>query len=345
MMAAGKTGIVYDPLFLKHTQPSHPENADRLTAILNNLESNKLISLLEKVSSRHATFEELNYCHSTNYIEKVKEVCLKGGGYLDPDTYTTEFSFDAAITAVGGLIDLTNKVCSGNLNNGFALVRPPGHHALTERGMGFCIFGNAAIAAKAALKNINIEKVAIVDFDVHHGNGTEAMVKDDPNILYISTHQFPYYPGTGNKCEMGSGLAAGTVLNIPLEQGVGDKGFQRIYNEMIVPKLVEFKPNIILVSAGYDAHWNDPLANLSLSLTGYSWISKILVDLSKKLCSGKIVFTLEGGYNMEVLSIGVANSLRALLSKDDYEDPIGKPPQRELEINELLMELKKIHNL
>ena len=148
-----KTGIVYDPLFLKHNQPGHPENADRLTAILNDLESSKLLTLLKTVSSRYATLEELNYCHSENYIKRVKEVCLQGGGFLDPDTYTTEFSFDAATTAVGSLIDLTKEVCKGSLKNGFALVRPPGHHALAGGGMGFCIFGNAAIAAKAALKN------------------------------------------------------------------------------------------------------------------------------------------------------------------------------------------------
>jgi len=344
-MSSSSTGIFYDPIFLKHTQSGHPENADRLNAILNNLESSKLLTLLETVPSRPALLEELNYCHSENYIKRVKEVCLQGGGYLDPDTYTTEFSFDAAITAVGGLIDLTNKVCSGSLKNGFALVRPPGHHALAGGGMGFCIFGNAAIAAKAALKNFEIEKIAIVDFDVHHGNGTEAMVKDNANILYISTHQFPFYPGTGSKTETGSDKAAGTVLNIPLEPGVGDDGFQKIYDELIIPKLVKFNPGFIIVSAGYDAHWNDPLANLSLSLTGYSWISKTLVDLSEKLCNGKIVFTLEGGYNLEVLSRGVANSVKALINRNDFEDLFGKPPQREPEISELLQEIKKIHNL
>ena len=344
-MSSAKTGFVYDPIFLKHTQAGHPENADRLNAILNNLTSNKILPLLEKVPSRRATIEELCYCHTENYIERVKEVCQKGGGYLDPDTYTTEFSFDAASTAAGSLIDLTNKVCSGSLKNGFALVRPPGHHALAGSGMGFCILGNAAITAKAALKNFKVKNVAIVDFDVHHGNGTEAMVKDDLNILYISTHQFPFYPGTGSKTETGSGTAAATVLNIPLEPGIGDEGFQRICNELIIPKLIKFKPGLIIVSAGYDAHWDDPLANLSLSLTGYSWISKTLVDLSEKLCNGKIVFTLEGGYNLQVLGSGVANSIKALLNRDDFEDPFGKPPQREPEISELLQEIKKIHKL
>ena len=344
-MSISKTGFVYDPIFLKHTQSGHPENADRLIAILNYLESENLFNLLEKVPSRCATQVELCYCHSENYIEKAKEVCHKGGGYLDADTYTTEFTFDAATTAVGSLIDLTNEVCSGRLKNGFALVRPPGHHALAERGMGFCIFGNAAIAAQVGIKNFNIEKVAIVDFDVHHGNGTEAMVKDDPNILYISTHQFPFYPGTGSKTEIGSGTTAATVLNIPLEPGVGDEGFQSIYNELIIPKLLKFKPGLIIVSAGYDAHWNDPLANLSLSLTGYSWISKTLVDISEILCNGKIVFTLEGGYNLQVLSNGVANSFRALLNRTDFEEPFSKSPYVEPDISELLNEIKKTHNL
>ena len=344
-MSTLKTGIVYDPIFLKHTQPGHPENADRLNAIIKNLESTNLLPLLEKVPSRFATLEELCYCHSENYIDRVKEICLTGGGFLDPDTYTTEFTFDAATTAVGSLIDLTNKVCNGALKNGFALVRPPGHHVLAEKGMGFCIFGNAAIAARAAIKNFKIDKVAIVDFDVHHGNGTEAMVRDDKNILYISTHQFPYYPGSGSRTEIGSGTAEGSILNIPLEPGVGDEGFQQIYNELIIPKMEKFNPGLIIVSAGYDAHWDDPLANLNLSLKGYSWIAKTLVDFSEKLCKGKIVFTLEGGYNLQVLSNGVANSIRALLNNTDFEDPIGTHQQEEPEISELLKEIKKIHNL
>ena len=171
------------------------------------------------------------------------------------------------------------------------------------------------------------------------------MVKDNANILYVSTHQFPFYPGTGSKTETGSDKAAGTVLNIPLELGVGDDGFQKIYDELIIPKLVKFNPELIIVSAGYDAHWNDPLANLSLSLTGYSWISKTLVNLSEKLCNGKIVFTLEGGYDLDVLSSGVANSIKVLLNRDVFEDLIGKSLQVEPEISELLHEIKKIHNL
>jgi acetoin utilization deacetylase AcuC-like enzyme len=339
------TGIVFDPVFLKHNQPGHPENAKRLESILAGLKESDLFQKLILIKSRHAEIGEINYCHQEEFIEYVKRFCDKGGGYLDPDTYVNEYSFDAASMAVGSSIDLTKSVINGDLKNGFALLRPPGHHALANRSMGFCLFGNISIAAKAALQNPKIGKVAIVDFDVHHGNGTQALIGDNPNILFISTHQYPFYPGTGSIGEIGSGQAEGTIINIPLEVGVGDHSFKIVYEEIILPALRRFNPDILLISAGFDAHWDDPLANLNLSLTGYNWISRELIKLADEICSGKIVFFLEGGYNLDVIRDGVINTIRALMGIESFDDSLGQTHQTEPEVKNLINELHQIHKL
>ena len=339
------TGLEFDQIFLKHNQTGHPENAKRLESILAGLKDSGLFQKLKQIKSRQAEIGEISYGHNEDYIEYVKRFCEKDGGYLDPDTYTNKYSFDAASTGVGSSIDLTIAVIKGDLKNGFALLRPPGHHALANRSMGFCLFGNISIAAKAALKQPGAEKIAIVDFDVHHGNGTQALIGDDPNILFISTHQYPFYPGTGSLREIGKGEAEGTVINIPLGAGVGDYGFNKVYEEIILPALKRFNPDLILVSAGYDAHWDDPLANLNISLTGYDWISRELIKLSNELCSGKIIFFLEGGYNLDVLKYGVTNTIRGLMEIDIFDDPLGPSKTTEPGINRLINELRQIHKL
>jgi acetoin utilization deacetylase AcuC-like enzyme len=340
-----KSGIIYDPIFLKHDQPGHPENSKRLVSVMKRLEENKLLYRVKHLDSRVAETNEIAICHTQEYVQYVKEISEKGGGYLDPDTYSNKYSFIAAATAVGSSIDLTNAVVKGELKNGFALLRPPGHHALSNKSMGFCLFGNIAIAAKIALTQPVIKKVAIVDFDVHHGNGTQALVGDDPNTLFISSHQYPFYPGTGSIHEIGQGDAEGTIINIPLQQGVGDEGIKMIYENLIIPSLRRFKPDLILVSAGYDAHWDDPLANLNLSLEGFDWISRKLISAADDICSAKIVFFLEGGYNLEVLKNGVSNTIRGLLRIDSFEDSLGKSSQQETDVQKLIDELIKIHNL
>jgi len=340
-----KTGIVYDPIYLKHDQPGHPENANRLRSIISGLTEKKLLEKTEQVKSRVADFDEISLCHNKDYVEYVKEFSEKGGGFLDPDTYSNKFSFNTAANAVGSSIDLTKSVINGELKNGFALVRPPGHHALSNRSMGFCLIGTIAIAATVALTQPGISKVAIVDFDVHHGNGTQALIGDDPNILFISSHQYPFYPGTGSINEIGTGDAKATNVNIPLQAGVGDNGFKIVYEKIVIPSIKRFNPDLILVSAGYDAHWDDPLASLNLSLTGYNLISKKLIETAKNICSGKIIFFLEGGYNLDVLKFGVANSIRALMGIEEFDDPIGKPREPEEEVKKIIGELMKIHKL
>lgn len=344
-MKALRTGLVVNEIFLKHDQAGHPENAKRLKSIIKGLNEKGLFEKIKVVQSRLAEIDEITICHTKKYVEFVKEFCEKGGGYLDPDTYANSYSFEAASTAVGGSIELTKAVINGELKNGFALLRPPGHHALANRSMGFCLLGNIAIAAKTALQFTEINKVAIVDFDVHHGNGTQALVDDDPNILFISSHQYPFYPGTGSIREIGTGEAERTIVNIPLQAGVGDEGFKLIYERIIIPSLKRFKPDLILVSAGYDAHWDDPLAKLNLSLSGFNHISRELINCAEEICSGKIIFFLEGGYNLDVLKEGVANTIRALLGIKDYEDPIGKSNIAEPEIEKLVNELIQIHKL
>lgn len=339
------TGYVFDEICTKHNLAGHPENARRLTAVMDYLANANLLPALTPAPCRPASREELLRCHHPRYIQLVEETSRGGGGMLDPDTYTNEFSYEAAIKSVGGLIDLTAAVLEGKLDNGFALVRPPGHHATYSRAMGFCLFANVALAARAARFDYGLERVAIIDFDVHHGNGTQAILDEDPSILFVSSHQYPYYPGTGALGEIGRGEARGTKVNLPLKPYVGDAGFSQLYGEVVFPLLRRFQPELILVSAGFDAHWDDPLASLGLSLTGYHWLTRRLVDLAGELCAGRIVFTLEGGYNLQVLAPGVGNVFRVLLGQAELDDPLGLSPWPEPDVVGLLAELKRSHNL
>ena len=337
------TGYVYDPIFLEHTQSGHPESARRLTAVMAELESAGLLNLLERIPSRAATLEELAYAHDKPHIARVKRLSQTGGGYLDPDTYANSHTFDAAAVAAGSLVDLLLAVIGGRVRNGFALIRPPGHHATRDQAMGFCIFNSVAIAALAAQRQPAIERVAIVDFDVHHGNGTQSILEADPNTLYLSSHQYPFYPGTGGAYETGRGRGKGTTVNLPLPAGVGDEGFRAVYSEILIPVMRRFQPHLILVSAGYDAHWTDPLAGLGLSLMGYVWICQTLLNLAEELSAGKIVFALEGGYDLDVLTAGVANSIRLLLGRDDVEDNVGQSPRTEPDMREYVEAVRGIH--
>ena len=283
-----RTGYVYDDIFLEHTQAGHPENAKRLEAIINTLDKSEILPSLTKIDIEPASIERLRYNHSSSYIQQVSE---SGAGYLDLDTYFTNKSYEAAVKAAGGLIELSLSVLDGTVKNGFALVRPPGHHALPHGAMGFCIFNNVAVAAKVLQIEKNLDRIAIIDIDVHHGNGTQDSFYDDPNILFISTHQYPYYPGTGSISETGRNDGKGTTINIPLTVGTSDNEFQELYDQIIIPALERFDPQFIFVSAGYDAHWDDPLAGLSLSLEGYNSISRKLIETAEAICDGKIVLT------------------------------------------------------
>lgn len=339
------TGYVYDDIFLKHNLPGHPENRTRLEETLVLLERTAMLSRLTHLPARPATLDELTRVHQASYVDQVKRISERGGGHLDPDTYTNADSYQAALMAAGGLVEATLAVIDGRVDNAFALVRPPGHHAMPDRGMGFCLFGNVAVAAQAARVDRGLDRVLIVDFDVHHGNGTQAMVEEDPAICFISTHQYPHYPGTGAAREIGPGAGEGTVVNMPLSSGAGDQVFRQLYQQVLIPVARRFDPHLILVSAGFDAHWDDPLAGLGLSLTGYAWIAQTLVSLANELCGGRIVFTLEGGYHLEVLSHGILNTFHALLGDESVEDPLGHAPWAEPDAQDYIASSRQLHGL
>jgi len=339
------TAYVYDPIYLEHDLPSHPESARRLKRILSTLEDGGMLARLRLLVPRPATLEELQRVHTPEHVERVQRTAQAGGGYLDPDTYVSRRSFDAALMAAGGVVRAVEAVLAGEIANGFALVRPPGHHATATRAMGFCLFNNVAVAARAALAGGKAERVFIADFDVHHGNGTQDAFASDPAVFYFSTHQYPYYPGTGHWSEMGYGPGEGTVLDVPLPPGVGDAGYAEVFAELVWPLAERFRPDLILVSAGYDAHWSDPLAQMNLSLTGYAWLQRELVHMAEQLCDGRIVFALEGGYQLDVLACGVLSAFYAMLGEETIVDPLGPSPYPERPIDVLVARLKEVHRL
>jgi acetoin utilization deacetylase AcuC-like enzyme len=288
----------------------------------------------------------LEAVHSPAYVAMVRQIASRGGGFLDSDTYLGPRSYDAALLAAGGAVELMRAVVSDRVSNGFALVRPPGHHAMSGRGMGFCLFNNIAVAARAALDELGLARMLIVDWDVHHGNGTQDIFYDSSQVFFFSTHQYPHYPGTGGWNEIGAGLGRGYTANVPLPAGVGDAGFRRIFAEILEPLAERFRPELILVSAGYDAHWNDPLAGLHLSLDGYWEMARSVVALAGRLCGGRLVVTLEGGYDLDVLACGVANTCRALLGEPaPGSDPLGASPWPERSVEDVLQAVKRVHGL
>jgi len=339
------TGYVYHPLYLEHDLPHHPESAERLRRILALLRENGMLERLVAVEPRLATEEELERVHITAYIERVRRMAERGGGHLDADTYLNARSYEAARMAAGGLLAAVEEMLAGRIVNGFALVRPPGHHALPDQGMGFCLFNNVAVAACHALTFPEIERVFIADFDVHHGNGTQAIFEADPRVFYFSTHEYPFYPGTGQWSEVGYGDGEGTVLNVPLPAGVGDSGYARVFEELAWPLARRFQPDLILVSAGYDAHWQDPLAMMRLSLAGYARLARELTAMAEELCDGRILFALEGGYHLDVLAHGVLNTFNAMLGIETVSDPLGPAPPKEPDVGHLLDRLRELHRL
>jgi acetoin utilization deacetylase AcuC-like enzyme len=341
------TGYVYDPIYLEHDLAGHPENQRRLKSILQALEEYKILAQLAPIPAVPITPQRLARVHDLHYVEQVRRVAQQGGGHLDMDTYVRSASYEAALMAAGGLVEATRAVLDGELDNAFALVRPPGHHALRSRGMGFCLFNNVAIAARYALAERGLDRVLIVDFDVHHGNGTQDEFEADPAVMYISTHQYPHYPGTGHWSETGHGDGAGSIVTVPLQGGVGDDGFARVFEEIVGPAAWRFQPQLLLVSAGYDAHWDDPLAYMQLSVGGYTAIAQALKDLASELCSGRLVFTLEGGYHLEALAYSILNTFGVLMDGGGWSvvDPLGPSPRAERPVDDIIAQVQHVHGL
>ncbi len=342
------TLMVYAPA-LAHTKRNHPENSGRIGNLLPVLEQFGVLNDVVQIAPERASLKQLRRVHSPAVIERIQQVSRLGGGLLDHgDTYATVDSFELARLAVGGCCGMVNDIMEGRATNGIALVRPPGHHAEVNRVSGFCLFNNVAVTVRHAQEVYGVKRVMILDYDVHHGNGTQDVFYDDDSVLFISTHLYMpryFYPGSGSLQETGIGRGMGYTLNVPLLPDFGDEGYCQIFSELIEPKVAEFQPELILISAGFDAHWRDPLAMAGLTLTGYARISRALVEMANKWCNGRILFVLEGGYELEALTYGILNVMYALLGRDEIYDPIGPSSQPEQDLTQLLQDLKRRHLL
>lgn len=341
-----RTAIVYDTFNLRHTLEGHPENFRRLKTTMELLAEEGLFDKLVTVPSTPAPLEAILAVHTPQYVERLQQIARNGGGYLDPDTYVNSDSYEAALRAAGGVLNLVDAVLWRQADNGFALVRPPGHHALSYQGMGFCLFANAAIAARWAQRHHGVDRVLIIDFDVHHGNGTQDIFFKDASVLFFSTHQYPHYPGTGSATELGTEEAHGATVNAPLPPHVGDKGYLEVFQHILAPVARRFRPQLIILSAGFDAHWLDPLASMGLSITGYAALVDEVMALADELCDGRLICVLEGGYHLQVLAHSVLTTFRILRGEPSLvSDPFGPAPGNERPIHQLIGQLRALHQI
>jgi len=303
-----KVGYIYDPVYLKHdTGEGHPERPERVSTIDSYIDEIK--KDLVEIKPRRASAKEITLVHDTYYPQEIMDLCSAGGTYLDPDTRCSIFSYEAAVYAVGTGLEAVDSIMEGKVERVFANVRPPGHHAEFSKAMGFCIFNNVAITARYAQKK-GYEKIFIIDFDAHHGNGTQKAFYDDDTVFYFSTHQYPFYPGTGSAEEKGVGKGLGFTYNVPLPAGTGDETYEDIYSMMLPDLVYHFRPDMVLVSAGYDLHIDDPLTHLEVTTEG---IGKIVENILKTSDS-PFIFMLEGGYNLQALGKSALITVKKMLT-------------------------------
>ncbi len=340
--------LYYDPLFLGHDTINHPESIARVESCIRLLEESGVAARMARPDCRDATPAELALIHGRGHIERMRRVGEAGPVMVLPDTIANTGTYAAAVRAAGACLGATESVVRGDFDAAYCLTRPPGHHAVAAAPMGFCFFNSVAIAARHAVANLGLERVAIVDIDIHHGNGTQDSFYEDPSLLYISTHQYPYYPGSGHWTEQGAGAGIGTTLNLSLPGGCGDLEYGRCFDAVIEPKLKAYRPQLIWVSAGYDAHHGDPIdgAMMQLSCAGYAGMLARLSALAGELCNGRIAVALEGGYDLTALSWSVRNSIEALMGEPITPDPVGPAPKMTPpDIEPLIEAVSKLHNL
>jgi len=309
-----QTGLVYhNDYLIHHAGAAHPERSERLESIINHLIKIKLLNQLVRIEPKSAEIDWVATIHTQDYIDSVKQACEQGVSHLDADTGICSDSYRIALLSAGGAMAAADAVINKKIDNAFCAVRPPGHHAEKNRAMGFCLFNNIAITARYLQRHYKLEKVLIVDWDVHHGNGTQNAFYDDPTVFYFSIHQWPHYPGTGLQTERGIGEGEDFTLNIPLSGGHGNEDYVKAFENQLIPAAKNFKPGFILISAGFDAHYQDPLAGMQLTEKGYGQLTKIIIDLADEFCDGRIISLLEGGYNLEPLARSVAAHIEVLL--------------------------------
>ncbi len=338
----GIIGLVYDQDYLVHTQRQHPESKERLEHILANLENEGLMDNLELIAPEPAKVDDLALVHDHGYIRSIEEACNAGKRFLDMDTYIVPESYNVALLSAGGVLTGLRKVMAGNRQKAFALNRPPGHHAERSRAMGFCLFNNIAIATAVAKRDYGLKRIAIVDWDVHHGNGTQHSFEEDREVLFISSHQSPAYPGTGRQQEVGRGSGEGFTVNIPLPPGCGDAEYALVYDKIVIPILDRFKPELLLISAGFDAYRLDHLAGMSLTESGFYYLAEALNAAAERWSEGRVLLCLEGGYHLQGQAAAVIQTLNAL---GRWDLPIaGRAPDLEpgKHVRERLQEVLEI---
>jgi acetoin utilization deacetylase AcuC-like enzyme len=313
-----KTGYLHDNRYLLHdTGPYHPEMAERLTAVHKGIQDAGLLEKLVSLEAVRADQKWIEAVHDVAYIRRFEEVCLSGNRTFDyPDNQMCTETYETAFLAVGGVLDAARRIMEGELNNAFCAVRPPGHHAERNQAMGFCYFNNVAVAARYIQQEFGIERVAIIDFDVHHGNGTQHLFEEDPTVFYYSIHQHPSFafPGTGREFEEGAGEGRGFTLNSLVLPGQGDDVYQKLLKDEMMPAFERFRPEVLIVSAGFDGHLSDDMSDVNLTTEGYSWIMETIMELGNKHTGGKVLSVLEGGYCLEKLGELAANHVRILLN-------------------------------
>ena len=333
--------VVIDQGYLKHLPgESHPERPERIQALLN-LAGALDKQMFELASPRAATRADVEYTHGADHVRLVESTSKHNRYALDGDTITCRDSFGVALLAVGGFLTLLDAIASKQSSNGFALVRPPGHHALRDHAMGFCLFNTMAIGAEYLKRVYGAKKILIMDWDVHHGNGTQAAFYDDPTVLFISTHQFPFYPGSGAVDEIGVGAGEGFTLNIPLPAGCTDAEYLQVFQDIVVPAAEKFQPDWILVSAGFDPHRRDPLGGMNVTEEGFGAMAGLLLALANRFAGGRIAFLLEGGYDLAGLRDSVAAVLAAMQAQ--VPPPAGHLPLAESRIEPVIRRILQVH--
>lgn len=339
-----KTGIVRDEKYLEHDAgPFHPESPKRLEAIYAMLDKRDMRGLFETVPARQCEQEYLLWVHSSDYVDRVAATSGKNHTSLDPDTATSAGSYEAALLAAGGLCEAVSGVISGALDNAFALVRPPGHHAESGRAMGFCLFNNVAVAARYTQEIHGLKRILVVDWDLHHGNGTQHTFEADPSVLYFSTHQYPYYPGSGAHHQHGREGGTGYTVNVPLSTGHGDDEYMAIYERILKPVALEFEPELVLVSAGFDIHQKDPLGGMGVTPYGFAGLTRTILDIADACCEGRMVMTLEGGYNIKGQTSSVEAVIKEMAGVTETRSPSPLSEKNMMRIQPTLEKVHEVH--
>jgi acetoin utilization deacetylase AcuC-like enzyme len=362
------TALVYDPIFLEHLVPQgHPERPRRAEMAIKYVEAFKWLERddLVLLAPRAASIDELATVHERTYIQEIEDASKQAARTtaadgspaiieVGADTYASAKTYEAARKAAGAPLTAIDALMRGEIKNAYCLVRPPGHHAVAEAAFGFCIFNNVAVAARYAIEHYGLERVMIIDYDVHHGNGTQEMFYDDPRVLYFSIHQSPFFPGTGLSDELGEGAGEGTTINIPLPSQSGFEIYEPLFRQILAPVADRFDPQLILVSAGFDAHWKEAESQtglvqpgMRLSIAGFAKLNEIILKLADTLCAGRVIMVQEGGYDLQATASGAATCINQLLGGDEAIDGYGQAPDITHQINTdvLIGELRRIHHL